>query len=128
MAVTSGINSWIRSPQKSDDQAVNLQHFPKQLQNWVAEEYALDDRVERVLRTDQTLWRYYTDTNGKRVELFVAYYRDQKFGAQVHSPQHCLPGSGWTILRHGDMPRTKRTNWLLTGSIRAETLCRMNSA
>lgn len=103
MAATFGINSWIRSPQKSNAQAVNLQHFPKQLHNWVAEEYTLDDRVERVLRTDQTLWRYYTDTNGKRVELFVAYYRDQKFGAQVHSPQHCLPGSGWTILRHGDI-------------------------
>jgi EpsI family protein len=30
--------------------------------------------------------------------LFVAYFESQKYGSQIHSPKHCLPGGGWKIL------------------------------
>jgi EpsI family protein len=33
------------------------------------------------------------------VNLWIAYYASQKFGRSVHSPQFCIPGSGWTIDR-----------------------------
>jgi EpsI family protein len=29
------------------------------------------------------------------VDLFIAYFRSQRAGDTIHSPQHCLPGSGW---------------------------------
>jgi EpsI family protein len=29
--------------------------------------------------------------------LFIAYYAQQKAGESMHSPKHCLPGSGWEI-------------------------------
>jgi len=32
--------------------------------------------------------------------LFVAYYAQQRAGESMHSPKHCLPGSGWEIWRH----------------------------
>jgi EpsI family protein len=103
MACTWAVTVWIRAPKTAGDETVDLKRFPMQLEGWSAKDDSLDQAIERVLHTDQVLLRYYTDMNGRRVELFVAYYRDQKFGAQVHSPQHCLPGSGWTIVRHDEI-------------------------
>jgi EpsI family protein len=30
------------------------------------------------------------------VDLFLAYFPSQRMGSTIHSPQNCLPGSGWT--------------------------------
>lgn len=30
------------------------------------------------------------------VDLFMAYFPSQRMGSTMHSPQNCLPGSGWT--------------------------------
>lgn len=35
------------------------------------------------------------------VQLFVAYFPTQRSGQSIHSPQNCLPGSGWTFLSSG---------------------------
>lgn len=104
MAVTLVAKLWICAPNIIADQAIDLQQFPKALLDWAAEEQLINDKITSALRTDQTLLRNYISRDGRRLELFVGYYRDQKFGAQVHSPQHCLPGSGWTIVRYGKFP------------------------
>ncbi len=31
------------------------------------------------------------------LDLFVAFYAQQRAGESMHSPQHCLPGAGWEI-------------------------------
>ena len=110
MAATLAATVWVRSPKTSSDENVDLKRFPKHFAGWSAEEDSLDASTTRALRTDQVLLRYYTDMNGRRVELFIGYYQDQRFGAQVHSPLHCLPGSGWTILRHDKMLLPFATN------------------
>lgn len=33
----------------------------------------------------------------RRFNLYVGYYSSQRAGATYHSPQHCLPGSGWEM-------------------------------
>ena len=33
----------------------------------------------------------------QRLELFIAFYAQQRAGESMHSPQHCLPGAGWEI-------------------------------
>jgi EpsI family protein len=35
-----------------------------------------------------------------QLELFIAYYAQQRAGESMHSPKHCLPGAGWEIWRH----------------------------
>lgn len=35
------------------------------------------------------------------VQLFIAYFPTQRSGQSIHSPQNCLPGSGWTFLHSG---------------------------
>jgi len=44
----------------------------------------------------RTYYRGQDDMN-----LFVAYYANQRAGESMHSPKHCLPGSGWDIVTYG---------------------------
>jgi len=34
-------------------------------------------------------------------DLFIAFYAQQRAGENMHSPKHCLPGSGWEIWDYG---------------------------
>ena len=35
------------------------------------------------------------------VGLFIGYFPTQRTGQSIHSPQHCLPGAGWTFESSG---------------------------
>ncbi len=35
------------------------------------------------------------------LDVFVAFYSSQRAGESMHSPKHCLPGSGWEISSYG---------------------------
>ncbi len=72
--------------------------FPVQLGEWQAgPQRALDPQTERILAADD----YHSVTltsaaEGAPVDLFVAWYKDQRTGG-THDPQVCLPGGGWEI-------------------------------
>jgi EpsI family protein len=77
-------------------------------------EHFLDERVLGRLIPTAYLQRTYRK-NGTDLDLFIAYYAQQRAGESMHSPKHCLPGAGWEIWRHGslDVPfdnRTERIN------------------
>jgi EpsI family protein len=55
----------------------------------------IDQDVQAVLKADDYIVRSYATTDGKRADVFVAYYASQKAGESMHSPKNCLPGSGW---------------------------------
>lgn len=69
--------------------------FPRSIGGWTAvRDYDFDKETMANLRVDDFLFRSYT--NGERqIQLYIGYYRTQREGAQIHSPKHCLPGSGW---------------------------------
>ena len=55
--------------------------------------------VREVLGNGDFLERLYKrNTYEPPVDLFVAYFPSQRTGSTIHSPQNCLPGSGWTPL------------------------------
>lgn len=64
--------------------------------NGVEERFAEDSYD--ILRADTTTLRHYDDTLGNKYWLFIAYFSSQKYGSQIHSPKHCLPGGGWKIM------------------------------
>jgi EpsI family protein len=35
------------------------------------------------------------------IGLYIGYFPTQRTGQSIHSPQHCLPGAGWTFLSSG---------------------------
>jgi EpsI family protein len=56
--------------------------------------------VMRRLLADGYLLRTY-HKQGLEADLFIAFYARQRAGESMHSPKHCLPGSGWEIWNYG---------------------------
>lgn len=50
-----------------------------------------------VLGAGDFLSRTYHKPGEEPVGLFIAYFPTQRTGSTIHSPRHCLPGSGWTF-------------------------------
>jgi len=59
-----------------------------------------DPGTLRSLDATSTLLRSYRRQNSQ-LDLFIAFYALQRAGESMHSPKHCLPGSGWEILQRG---------------------------
>jgi EpsI family protein len=78
-------------------QHLPLSSFPAQLANWDSTEIEQDAKTLEVLGHGNFLERVYHDPAKKLpyVDLFLAYFPSQRTGDTPHSPQHCLPGSGW---------------------------------
>jgi len=76
-------------PLKRDFTEFPLRHGP-----WVGQSYTLDDRVTGMLKMDEYLNRQYISGDDS-VGLYIGYYATQREGGQIHSPQICLPASGW---------------------------------
>jgi EpsI family protein len=74
----------------------NLSALPYAIQQWRgAEGPPLDSETLRILSADSVLNRTYTTDDGTPIGLYVAYYARQRPGVSIHSPLHCLPGTGW---------------------------------
>lgn len=57
-----------------------------------------DERVIEVLKPTDYISRSYADAEGKRVSLYLGYHAGGPESGPIHSPKHCLPGSGWSVL------------------------------
>jgi len=79
-----------------------LESFPMQLGNWTGTNVPLEKDVLDVLGPGDFLLRDYDNGTSVQppVSLFIAYFRSQRTGDTIHSPQHCLPGSGWNPIEN----------------------------
>jgi EpsI family protein len=85
--------------------------FPMQLGEWTGvQRPPFTDRVLEVLDLDDYLTRYYYNAKREAVDLYIGYWKSQQQGGAIHSPQNCLPGSGWEPVSQGILsfpdPRT----------------------
>jgi EpsI family protein len=85
--------------------------MPDTIDGKVAQDIPLQDDVLAVLGKGDFLNRMYTVPDPKKVAsepgaasgaaypvgLFIGYFATQRTGQSIHSPQHCLPGAGWTF-------------------------------
>ena len=84
-----------------------LASLPMNLGPYAATEYPLDAEVLSVLGKGIFLNRVYNPiypaatTDPAPVGLFIGYFPTQRTGQAIHSPQHCLPGAGWTFESSG---------------------------
>jgi len=87
---------------------VQLAALPFQLSAWAGEDAPpLDNETERLLGADAYLDRSYAGASGTPVDLYIAYYSRQQPGASIHSPLHCLPGTGWEPIEITTIPVTQ---------------------
>lgn len=79
-----------------------LQSFPQQLGAWTSYDVAMDKDVLEVLGPGDFLLRIYQNQQQKQapIDVFIAYFPSQRAGDTIHSPQHCLPGAGWTPMEN----------------------------
>jgi EpsI family protein len=93
-----------------------LSLMPQNIGGWTSRDFPLDDAVLAILGKGDFLNRIYssptptlqpvsgseqpfaTNTHATQsINLFIAYFASQRSGQSIHSPQWCLPGSGWTF-------------------------------
>jgi EpsI family protein len=77
-------------------EAAPLAALPAGLGQWrMVREMPLEPGTREVLRADDTLSRVYLDDSGRQAQLFIAFFKTQRYGQAPHSPKNCMPGSGW---------------------------------
>ena len=90
-----------------------LDQLPKTLNGWSSEDFPLSETVADVLGADAVVQRLYRHSSGAQVWVFLGYFAQQRVNSQIHSPRHCVPGSGWNVtdleiqpvqLAHGTIP------------------------
>ena len=97
----------------------NLEALPLAIGEWSGRDAGdLDDESAKILAADAYLNRSYrASADAVPVGLYIAYYAEQRPGVSIHSPLHCLPGTGWEPLEvstldvpggTGDAPRVRR--------------------
>jgi EpsI family protein len=87
-----------------------LSAFPNTFGRWTTwRDFPLDADTQAVLKADDVLNRFYIDPSAMHtcasaddaassdtcINLFIAYFRSQRYGQAPHSPKNCLPGAGW---------------------------------
>jgi exosortase D (VPLPA-CTERM-specific) len=77
-----------------------LAAFPLDIDNWRGSDVSLTESQFNSLGTRDVLMREYSDGQQEApVLLHVAFYPRQQQGSTMHSPLHCIPGSGWEAER-----------------------------
>ena len=71
--------------------------FPDSLGEWRGRPSSLDRQTEHFLGLTDYILSDYVRRDGRSVNLYVAYYANQKTGTSPHSPSVCIPGNGWAI-------------------------------
>jgi exosortase D (VPLPA-CTERM-specific) len=71
--------------------------FPRSIDDWRGHASLLEPATEKALGVDDYILSDYVRSDGKPVNLYVAYYSTQRNGYAPHSPAVCLPGGGWFI-------------------------------
>ena len=80
--------------------AVPLEQIVPSVAGWTAiKDEKLPEGTLRALDATSYLSRTYRK-DSKELDLFVAFYSQQRAGESMHSPKHCLPGAGWEIWKH----------------------------
>ena len=72
--------------------------FPIEHQGWrMINEYEFSSRVMSILKPTDIMNRTYVRDDDRHIDLHVGFYDGGKETGGIHSPKHCLPGSGWFL-------------------------------
>jgi EpsI family protein len=76
-----------------------LSQLPAIQAGWTSRDLDIDQETRDVLGAGDFLSRFYSQgTQSPPISLFIGYFPTQRTGQTIHSPKHCLPGSGWVFV------------------------------
>jgi EpsI family protein len=80
--------------------AIPLEQIAPDVAGWTAiRDQQLPAGTLHALDATSYLSRTYRK-DSRDLDLFIAFYAQQRAGESMHSPKHCLPGAGWEIWKH----------------------------
>ena len=98
LILLGGTAGWyLRYVEAEPDVEPNFSVIPMEAGGFYGDEHRFSEESYEILQADTSTLRLYTDDNETAVWLFIGYFDSQKYGSQIHSPKHCLPGGGWKI-------------------------------
>lgn len=81
----------------------SFDQFPLRIEDWTGTRRDMEQKFIDTLDLSDYVIIDYKNTDGKDVNFYVAYYESQSKGESIHSPETCLPGSGWIFQNQGSM-------------------------
>jgi len=98
LLVFGGFGIYLRGHSISPDRPAEFSLLPMETDKYIGNEQRFDAVTYAVLKADTTTLRMYHDRDTHDIYwLFIAYFSSQKYGSQIHSPLHCVPGGGYRI-------------------------------
>lgn len=79
----------------------SLAEFPLQMGGWSGQQTYMEKQFLDELDLSEYVIVDFQDADHKSVNFYVAYYASQRKGESIHSPESCLPGSGWVFNESG---------------------------
>ena len=93
--LAGGAATRLAHPPESPITRTRLAAMPCAVDQWQCDgDSPIDRKALEVLGVDDYVNRAYK-VGDQSVGLYIAYYGTQRQGESIHSPQNCLPGSGW---------------------------------
>ncbi|NPA39157.1 MAG: EpsI family protein [Thermodesulfobacteria bacterium] len=81
---------------------VNLARFPLQIDGWYGEKLKLSNKILKSLWADDYVYNVYVQKNFPgAIYVLIPYYKYQTAWHTAHTPQTCLLGGGWFIVKSG---------------------------
>ena len=119
LILSNGINFREAPPVKKP-----FSQFPLDVGIWHGKREFLDSDIISGLHFSDYTMIDYINPDGKLVSLYVAYYRSQRKGQSIHSPETCLPASGWVFTKAGliGFPAPGHENGLTVNRVLIEKL------
>jgi len=77
----------------------SLDQFPLQVGEWSGTRETMEQQFIDELDFSDYVMVTYRDRQNQTVHFYTAYYENQQKGESIHSPESCLPGSGWKFSR-----------------------------
>lgn len=80
--------------------------FAMQVGEWTGTRQVMEKKIIDALDLSDYIMMTYENPAGRHVDFYVAYYESQRKGESIHTPETCLPGSGWLFTKAGrvDIP------------------------
>jgi len=91
------IGNILRFTERQPEQPPDFDLIPFNYADYTGTNLVLAEFAVETLKANRITMRDYVSPDGGHVEFFLAYFKSQKYGSQIHSPKHCLPGGGWRI-------------------------------
>jgi len=79
----------------------SFDQFPMAVGEWTGTRQTMEQQFIEQLHFSDYIMVNYHNPKGREINFYVAYYESQRKGEATHSPETCLPGSGWTFEQSG---------------------------